>query len=102
MNEKIINLIREEFTFIGDEKISGKTAMCIIDRIIEENTIPKDVEEAQKYVRSCHADMGFCGSPEYYRQKKIVDDYFDKIKKIEDEKKEREEYLRLKAKYDQS
>jgi hypothetical protein len=99
MNRKIIDRLREEFLFVGDEKISGKTAISIIDRIIEENTIPKEVEDAQKYVRECHADMGFCGSPEYYRQKKIVDDYFEKIQAIENEKKEKEEYLRLRKKY---
>ena len=69
MNTQILERLRKEFAFVGDEKISGHTAMKIINDVIEELTIPKDVEDAQKYIASCHRDMGFMGSPEYERQK---------------------------------
>ena len=89
MNTQILERLRKEFAFVGDEKISGHTAMKIINDVIEELTIPKDVEDAQKYIASCHRDMGFMGSPEYERQKKIVDAYFEPIKQKE---KDEEEY----------
>ena len=46
--------------------------------------------------------MGFMGSPEYDRQKKIVDAYFEPIKQKEKEDLERSEYLKLKSKYEGS
>jgi hypothetical protein len=99
MNEKILKRLEKEFSNIGDEKISGNDAMKIIHDVIEELTIPKEVEEAQKFIDECHRDMGFCGSPEYYKKKKIVDDYFEPILKKEIEDKEKEMYLQLKEKY---
>ena len=44
MNEKILERLKNEFAFIGDEKISGHTAMKIINNIVKELTIPKEVE----------------------------------------------------------
>ena len=41
MNEKILERLKNEFAFIGDEKISGHTAMKIINNIVKELTIPK-------------------------------------------------------------
>lgn len=38
--------------------------------------VPDEVQEAQKYIRSCESDMGFMGSPQYYNAKKIVSDYY--------------------------
>jgi hypothetical protein len=100
MNNQILETIRKEFTFIGEEKISGLTALKIINDIVEELTIPKEVELAQKYIMECNRDMGFMGSPEYDRQKKIVDDYFEPIKRKQKEKEELEAYTQLKSKYD--
>ena len=102
MNTQILERLRKEFAFVGDEKISGHTAMKIINDVIEELTIPKDVEDAQKYIASCHSDMGFMGSPEYDRQKKIVDAYFEPIKQKEKDEEEKANYLRLKSKYEGS
>ena len=42
--------------------------------------IPKDVLDAQNFLQECSRDMGFMGSPEYDRQKKIVDAYFEPIR----------------------
>ena len=36
MNEKILERLKNEFAFIGDEKISGHTAMKIINNIVKE------------------------------------------------------------------
>jgi hypothetical protein len=102
MNDKILERLKKEFAFVGDEKISGHTAMKIINDVVEELTIPKEVEQAQKYIAECHRDMGFMGSPEYDRQKKIVDAYFEPIRQKEKEDLERSEYLKLKSKYEAS
>ena len=48
MNTQILERLRNEFAFIGDEKISGHMAMKIINEVIEELTILKEVEDAQK------------------------------------------------------
>ena len=102
MSTKILEQLRKEFAFVGDEKISGKTAMKIIEDTIEALTIPKDVENAQKYLQECGRDMGFMGSPEYDRQKKIVDAYFEPIRQKGKEDTEKAEYLKLKSKYEDS
>jgi len=99
MNTKILEQLRKEFAFVGDEKISGKTAMKIIEDTIEALTIPKEVETAQKYISVISSDIGFMGSPEYDRQKKIVDAYFEPIKNKEKEELEKAIYLKLKSKY---
>ena len=62
----------------------------------------KDVENAQKYLQECGRDMGFMGSPEYDRQKKIVDAYFEPIRQKGKEDTEKAEYLKLKSKYEDS
>ncbi|MGL4977020.1 MAG: hypothetical protein ACRC5G_03310 [Cetobacterium sp.] len=64
--------------------------------------VPKDVIDAQKYIAYCNSDIGFMGSPEYYRQKKIVDAYFEPIRQKEKEDSEKAEYLKLKLKYENS
>ncbi len=64
--------------------------------------IPKDVLDAQKFIRESCRDLGFMGSPEYDRQKKIVDDYFEPIRQKEKEEEEKANYLRLKSKYEGS
>ena len=102
MNTKILEELRKEFDFVGDEQISGKTAMKIIDDTIERFTIPKHIEDAQKFIQECGRDMGFMGSPEYDRQKNIVDAYFEPIRQKEKEDLERSEYLKLKSKYEGS
>jgi hypothetical protein len=102
MNDKILETLRKKFAVVGDEKISGHTAMKIINDVVEELTIPKEVEQAQKYIADCHRDMGFMGSPEYDRQKKIVDAYFEAKKQKEKDEEEKVNYLRLKSKYESS
>lgn len=102
MNEKILERLKNEFAFIGDEKISGHTAMKIINNIVKELTIPKEVEQAQNYIAECKRDMGFMGSPEYDRQKKIVDAYFEPIRQREKDEEEKANYLRLKSKFEGS
>ena len=102
MNTKILEELRKEFAFVGDEQISGKTAMKIIDDTIEKFTVPKHIEDAQKFLQECGRDMGFMGSPEYYKQKKIVDAYFEPIKQKEKEDLEKAEYQKLKSKYEGS
>ena len=64
--------------------------------------IPKNVQDAQKFLQECSRDMGFMGSPEYDRQMKIVDAYFEPIRQKEKEDLERSEYLKLKSKYEGS
>ncbi len=102
MNKQILDKIRKEFSFVGDEKISGNTALKIINDIVDEFTIPKEVEDAQKYILSCHSDMGFLGSPEYDKQKKIFNDYFEPIKQKQKDEEEKANYLRLKLKFENS
>ena len=102
MNDKILERLRNEFAFLGDEKISGHTAMKIINDVVEELTIPKEVEQAQKYIDKYQRDKGFMGSPEYKRQKKIVDAYFEPIKKKKKDEEEKANYLRLKSKFEGS
>jgi len=102
MNSKILEQLEEEFAFVGDKQISGKTAMKIIDDTIERFTIPKHIEDAQKFLQECGRDIGFMGSPEYDRQKKIVDAYFEPIKLKEKEDLEKAEYQKLKSKYESS
>jgi putative component of toxin-antitoxin plasmid stabilization module len=46
--------------------------MKIVTDVVNELTIPKEVESAKKYVDECERDMGFMGSREYYKQKKVV------------------------------
>ena len=57
MNTKILEQLRKEFAFVGDEKISGKTAMKIIEDTIEALTIPKHIENSQKFLQECGRDM---------------------------------------------
>ena len=102
MNEQILERLRKEFAFVGDEKISGHAAMKIINNIVKELTIPKEVEQAQNYIAECNRDMGFMGSPEYDRQKKIVDAYFEPIRQREKDEEEKANYLRLKSKFEGS
>jgi hypothetical protein len=96
----ILDRLRKEFDFIGNEKISGKTAMKIITDVINELTIPKEVESAQKFIDECHRDMGFMGSKKYYEQKEIVDSYYAPIIQKKKDDAEKEIYLKLKSKYD--
>lgn len=50
-----------------------------IKRFVAENKKPERVKEAEKYMRECESDMGFMGSPKYYEEKKIADDYYSKL-----------------------
>lgn len=96
MNQNIIPAIKKAFQDIGNKTITGKEALQIVENIIDELTIPTEVEEAQKYIRDCNSDIGFCGSPEYDRQKAIVDAYYEPIRKKKQLEAEKAHYERLK------
>lgn len=96
MNQNIIPEIKKAFQEIGNKTITGKEALQIVENIIDELTIPTEVEEAQKYIRDCNSDIGFCGSPEYDRQKAIVDAYYEPIRKKKQFEAEKAHYERLK------
>lgn len=102
MDEQILERIKREFLFIGDEMISGRKAIKIINDIFDELNVPADVKSAQVFLAECHRDLGFMGSPEYDRRKKIVDDYFGPIMKKWQEENDRKELARLKQLYDGS
>ena len=42
---------------------------------VEKPTTPKEIEDARKFIRECHADIGFMGSPEYYEKRKMIEDW---------------------------
>lgn len=48
------------------------------DEWYSENTIPEEVKNAIDYCSGCENDLGFMGSPEYYRQKEIIKSYYTK------------------------
>lgn len=60
--------------------VSGEFYPCKNDIFLMtyDVVIPKDVEDAQRYITECGKDIGFMGSPEYYRQKEIVNAYFNR------------------------
>lgn len=39
---------------------------------------PQEVKEALMYCANCEKDLGFMGSPEYNKQKAIIDDFYKK------------------------
>jgi hypothetical protein len=58
---------------------------------------PLEIREAQRYINQCESDLGFMGSPIYYENKKIVDEYYEK------QREANEEYIlyqKLKEKYE--
>ena len=79
MKTEILERLKQEFNLIGDGLISGKTALKIIEDTVKKFEIPKEIEEAQKYIRNCESDMGFMGSPDYYEKKKLVANYYSKL-----------------------
>ena len=42
---------------------------------VEKPTTPKEIEDARKFIRECHADIGFMGSPEYYEKIKMLEEW---------------------------
>lgn len=42
---------------------------------LEKPTTPKEIEDARKFIRECHADIGFMGSPEYYEKRKMLEEW---------------------------
>lgn len=100
MIENFLERLKKEFSFVGDEKISGHTALKIIGDVSKEFILPKEVEYAKQYVKDCHSDIGFMGSPEYERQKRILDSYFKPIHEKIKEEQEKLLYLTLKEKYE--
>lgn len=102
MHQKILECLQEQFTLIGKKRITGNAALKMILKIVDELTIPKEVEQAMEYIRECEKDRGFMGSPEYYRREKIVDNYFAFIKAKKEKEQEKQTYLKLKEKYGNS
>ena len=102
MSKNILEQLKSEFSLIGSDIISGDEAVDILESVIRRLAAPKEVVQAQKYITECSRDLGFLGSPEYDRSKKIVDSYYKSIKDAEKEGKEKAEYLRLKIKYEDS
>jgi len=102
MNTEILKKLKQEFAFVGDEKISGHTAMKIIQDVVDEFTIPKEIEEAQKYVASCESDLGFMGSPNYYEKKQLIDAYFAVSNQKKQDEADKATYEKLRLKFEVS
>lgn len=100
MNIQILEKLKQEFVFVGDEKISGHTAMKIIQDVVDEFTIPKEIEEAQKYVSSCESDLGFMGSPAYYEKKQLIEAHFAVSNQKKQGEAEKATYEKLKIKFE--
>lgn len=71
-----------------------------LSKLIFESRKPAEVKEAEIYVAQCDSDHGFMGSPEYYRKKEIISSYYEPIHKQRKEQEERENYERLKIKFE--
>lgn len=56
-------------------------------KILEAETLPEEIKEAQRYISQCESDMGFMGSPKYDEYKKLVEGYFSKKNKAEKNRK---------------
>lgn len=92
---------------VGDwiiKDVKGEFYPCKNDIFLKtyDAVIPKEVLDAQKFIQECGRDMGFTGSIEYDRQKKIVDAYFEPIRQKEKDEEDKINYLRLKSKYEGS
>lgn len=86
------------FLSTSDYKVYAKRMREILDA----ETLPEEIKEAQTYILMCESDLGFMGSPTYDAKKKLVDEYFAPIEKAKKEAKERSEYERLKKKFAES
>lgn len=64
----------DSYDKIHFERVLEKLSPEMIAQISEAKK-PTDVKEAEKYIRDCENDLGFMGSPEYYKRKKVVQDY---------------------------
>lgn len=68
-------------------------------KILDAETLPEEIKEAQRYISQCESDMGFMGSPTYDEKKKLVEKYFEASVNAKKEAEEKAEYERLKAKF---
>jgi hypothetical protein len=59
MEDKILERLRKEFDFVGDERYQKNYEDC--NWCCKWTSIPKEVESAKKYVDECERDMGFMG-----------------------------------------
>jgi len=48
------------------------------DEWYSENAMPDEIKNALDYCSGCEKDLGFMGSPEYYKQKDLINSYFNK------------------------
>lgn len=74
---KIIKSLREQAegsrrVFLDDEDVE---AIDTVIQQLEKPTTPKEIEDARKFIRECHADIGFMGSPEYYEKRKMLEEW---------------------------
>lgn len=58
---------------VGDQYVSDAIDTVIAE--LEKPTTPKEIEDARKFIRECHADIGFMGSPEYYEKRKMLKEW---------------------------
>ena len=58
------------------EKVTKMTTKEI-NALVVENRMPKEVKEAKEYIVDCEKDMGFMGSPSYFKAKLIVNTYYN-------------------------
>jgi len=75
-----LNLLTDEFEAEDSDSLSDDNCYGNCDVVIE---LPKEIQEANKYIISCESDMGFMGSPTYDENKKLVENYYSsKSKKV--------------------
>jgi len=49
-----------------------------LNKKFEKEALPKEIQEAMDYNRHCESDMGFMGSPKYYENQELLENYFKK------------------------
>lgn len=59
--------------FVDDYKLCE--AIDTVVQQLEKSTTPKEIEDARKFIRECHADIVFMGSPEYYEKRKMLEEW---------------------------
>jgi hypothetical protein len=57
------------------DAMSGKKTF---EKWYSDNTMPEEIKNALDYCSGCDKDFGFMGSPEYYKQKELINCYFNK------------------------
>lgn len=68
--------------FVDDYKLCEAIDTVVAE--LEKPTTPKEIEDARKFIRECHADIGFMGSSEYYEKRKMLEEWDKKMRKQND------------------